>query len=145
MQKTYEHPKKYQIEIPAKIRKKLACMQGFCYCFTNWKVHYWIFEIFFYQLTPRRRSPMMVNGLDSGMLKKVKDIALETRMAGGVINRRQLRSIATGVVRVNITNPLKEYGGDLVLTNKWARGVLEKLMWSKCKGTTRKVDPSPSF
>ena len=87
----------------------------------------------------------MVNGLDSGMLKKVKDIALETRMAGGVINRRQLRSIATGVVRVNITNPLKEYGGNLVLTNKWARGVLEKLMWSKCKGTTRKVDPSPSF
>ena len=61
---------------------------------------------------------MMVNGLDSGMLKKVKDIALETRMAGGVISRRQLRSIATGVVRVNITNPLKEYGGDLVLTNK---------------------------
>ena len=32
-----------------------------------------------------------------------------------------------------------------MLTNKWARGVLEKLTWRRCKGTTRKVDPSPQF
>ena len=73
------------------------------------------------------------------MLKKVKDIALGTRMAGGVINRRQLVSIATGVVRANNPNLLKEYGGNLVFTDKWARGVLEKLTWSKRKGTTGKV------
>ena len=48
-------------------------------------------------------------------------------MIGGVINRRQLISIATKVVRANNPNLLKEYGGDLVLTDKWARGVLEKL------------------
>ena len=61
------------------------------------------------QLISGRRSAMMVTGpkigrpnlLDPGMLKKVKDIALGTRMAGGVINRRQLISIATGVVRAN--------------------------------------------
>ena len=64
-------------------------------------------------------------------------------MAGGVINRRQFISIATGVVRVNNPNPLQEYGGDLVLTDKWARGVLEKPTRSKRKGTTGKVDPSP--
>ena len=40
---------------------------------------------------------------------------------------------------------MKEYGGDLVLTDKWARGVLEKLTWSKRKGTTEKVDPSSQF
>ena len=85
------------------------------------------------------------NLLDSGMLKKVKDIALGTRMAGGVISRRQLISIATGVVRANNPNLLKEYSDDLVLTDKWARGVLEKLGWSKLKGTTGKVDPSPQF
>ena len=62
------------------------------------------------------------------MLKKFKDIALGTRMAGRVINRRQLISIATGVVRANNSNLLKEYGGNLVLTDKWARGVLEKLI-----------------
>ena len=55
------------------------------------------------------------NLLDSGMLKKVKDIALGTRMAGGVINRRQLISI---MVRANNPNLLKEYGGDLVVTDK---------------------------
>ena len=77
------------------------------------------------------------------MLKKVKDIPLGTRMARGVINR--LISIATEVVRANNSNLLKKYGGDLMLSDKWARGVLEKLSWSKRKGTTRKVDPSPQF
>ena len=47
-------------------------------------------------------------------------------MAGGVINRRQLVSIATGVVRANNPNFLKEYG-DLLWTDKWAKGVLENL------------------
>ena len=66
-------------------------------------------------------------------------------MAWGVINRRQLISIATVVVRSNNPNLLKEYGDDLVLTNKCARGGLEILTWSKRKGTTGKVDPFPSF
>ena len=48
-------------------------------------------------------------------------------MAGGAVNGRQLVSIATGVVRANNPNLLKEYGGDLVLTDKWAKGVLENL------------------
>ena len=79
------------------------------------------------------------------MLKKVKDIALGTRMAGEAIKRRQLISIATGVVKANNPNMLKEYSGGLVLTDKWARGVLENLSWSKRKGTTGKVDTSPQF
>ena len=48
-------------------------------------------------------------------------------MTGRVISRHQLISIATGVVRVNNPNFLKEDGGDVVLTNKWARRALEKL------------------
>ena len=66
------------------------------------------------------------NLLDFGMLKKVKDIVLWTKMAEGVINRSQLISIATWVVRENNPNLLEECGVDLVLTDKWARGVLEK-------------------
>ena len=50
------------------------------------------------------------------MLKKVEDIALKTRMAGGVINRRQLISIATGVVRANNPTLLKDFSGDQVLS-----------------------------
>ena len=49
------------------------------------------------------------------------------------------------MVRANSPSLLKEYGGDLVLTDKWVRGVLEKNTWSKCKGTTGKVDPSHQF
>ena len=57
-------------------------------------------------------------------------------MTGVVINRHQLISIATGVVRSNNPNLLKEYGGDLALTDKWDRGVLENL-----RGASAKVPP----
>ena len=49
------------------------------------------------------------------------------------------------MVTANNPSLLKEYGGDLVLTDKWARGMLEKITWSKRKGTNGKVDPSPQF
>ena len=153
---SYDRPKKYQVEIPAKIKKEVDLYArdfGTASAIKNLLLpniqNTLLSEP---QLTPGSRSAMMVikrigrpNLLNSGMLKKVKDIALETRMAGGVINRRQLTSIATGVVRAINLNLLKEYGGDLVLIDKWAIGVLERLTWSKRKGTTGKIDPSPSF
>ena len=68
------------------------------------------------------------NLLDFGILK---DIALETRMGGrrgarGFINSRQLMSVATGVVRGNNPNLLKECGGNLVLSDNATLGVVEK-------------------
>ena len=77
------------------------------------------------------------------MLKKVKDIAIGTRAAGGVINRKQILNIAKGVVRANNPNALKEFGGNLDLTDRWTRDVLKQLKWSKRKGTNGKVDSSP--
>ena len=53
--------------------------------------------------------------------------------------------MTTGVVRENNPNLLKEYGRDLVLGDRWARGVLEKLTWSKHKVPSGKVDSSPQF
>ena len=85
------------------------------------------------------------NLLDETLLKKVKEIAIGTRAAGGVINRNQILNIAKGVVRANNPNALKEFGGRLDLTNRWVRDVLKQLKWSKHKGTTGKVDPSPQF
>ena len=71
---------------------------------------------------------------------------LGTRMAGGVIKRRQFISIATAVARANNLNLLKEYDSHLMLTDKWADGrMLEKLTWGKRKGATGKVGPSPQF
>ena len=59
-----------------------------------------------------------LNQLDFGMLKKKLDIALVTRMAGGVINRHHLTGIAEVVIRANNVSLLTGYGGDLVLTDK---------------------------
>ena len=40
---------------------------------------------------------------------------------------------------------LKDLGDNLVLTEKWATGVLEKPKWNKRKGVTEKVVPSRQF
>ena len=40
---------------------------------------------------------------------------------------------------------MNECGGDLVLTDKWARAFFEKRNWSKREGTTGKVHPPSSF
>ena len=150
---------KYQVEIPAKINEEVGLYARDCgttsaikrfttkypkYSFIRTTVNTWKKKCGDGDWTVIKRIGRP-NLLDSGMLKKVKDIALGTRMAGGVINRRQLTSIATGVVRPINPNLLKEYGSDLVVTDKWARRVLEKLTCSKRKGTPGKVHPSPSF
>ena len=83
--------------------------------------------------------------LDETVPKKVKDIAIGTRATGGVINRKQILNIVKGVVKSNNPNALKEFGGSLDLTDRSARVVLKQLKWSKRKGTTSKVDPSPQI
>ena len=75
------------------------------------------------------------------MIKKVKDIAFGTRSAGRVINRKQILNIANGVVKANNPNSLKEFGGKLELTDRWARYLLNTMEWKKRKGTTGKVEP----
>ena len=85
------------------------------------------------------------NLLDETLLKKVKNIAIGTRAAGGVINRKQILNIAKAVVGANNPNALKEFGGSLDLTDLWAREVLKQLKCSKREGTSGKVDPSPQF
>ena len=155
MQKTYERPKKYQVEIPAKMKKKVGLYAkdfGTASAIIKFTTKYP--KYFFIRTTVNTWKKKCKDGdwtvikrigipnlLDSDMLKKIKDIALGTRMAGGVINRRQVISIATGVVRASNPNLLKEYSGDLVLTDKWARGVLEKLKWSKRKGSKSRSFP----
>ena len=57
-------------------------------------------------------------------------------MAGAVTNRRSPICIANDVVKANNTDLLKEFGGNLELTGKWARRFLEKLEMTQHKGTT---------
>ena len=156
MQKTYERQIKYQVEIPARIKKEVdLCAKDFGtasafkkfttkypkYSFSRTTVNTWKKKCNDGDWTVIKRIGKP-NLLDSGMLKKVKDIALGTRMPEGVINKRQLISIATGVVRANNPNLLKEQCRLCWLC--WAR-VLEKVTWSKRRGTTGKVAPHPDF
>ena len=83
------------------------------------------------------------NLVDETVPKKVKDIAIGTRATGGVINRKQILNIVKGVVKSNNPNALKEFGGSLDLTDRWARAVLKQLKWGKRKGTTGNVDSPP--
>ena len=67
------------------------------------------------------------NLLDETLLKKVKDIAIGTRAAGGGINRKQILNIGMGVLRANNPNALTEFDGILDLTDGRARNVLKQL------------------
>ena len=67
---------------------------------------------------PTFKKAGRTNLLDETLLEKVKDIAVSTRAAGGVINRKRIPNIAKGVVRANNSNALKEFGGTLDLTDR---------------------------
>ena len=83
--------------------------------------------------------------MDDCLIGKVKDIATGTRQIGGVINRRQILNIDEGVIRENNPDILKEFGGTVELTDRWARSILTTLNWRTRKGTTGKVKSSLQF
>ena len=60
-------------------------------------------------------------------MKKVKDIAIDTRGTGDVIKRKQVLNIVKGFVKPNNLNSLEGFSGTLEITNKWARDLLKKL------------------
>ena len=88
------------------------------------------------------RKAGRTNILNDALLVKVKDIALGTRMTGGVINSKQLTNIGDGVIRANNPEMLKEFGGTIELREGWTRSVLKSLNWSERRTTTGKVELS---
>ena len=63
MQKTYEHPKKYHVEIPGKIKKEVdlyASDFGTALAIKKFTTKYPKYSFIRTQLTPGRRSAMMV-------------------------------------------------------------------------------------
>ena len=79
------------------------------------------------------------------MLKKIKDVTVESRLAGTVISRKMVVRIGTIVVKANEPQILSEFGGSLELTEGWAQNVLKGIDWVKRKGTTGKFEPRPKF
>ena len=122
-------PRKYQCNIPENVKKEVgeyalefgtkSAIKRFTkkyprYVFLRTSVNNWKCKCKKGQVDVNfQRKIGRPNLLEDDLLKKVNDIAIGTRLAGGVINRRQLICIANGVVRANNPNLLKEFGGPL--------------------------------
>ena len=94
--------------------------------------------------TVQRRQSRQ-NLLDDEFLVKVKDVVAVARIDGGLISRKMVIAIRTGVIKENCPSKLKDFGGHIVLIEGWARDVLKSLEWSKRKGTTSKIESSEQF
>ena len=144
--KSHSRPKKYQKEIPKKVKREdgnhsltfgtSSAIKKFSvkypkFTFIRTSVNNWTNKCetggdnFVFKKVGRP------NLLDDKLIKKNKDIAKETRQPGGVINRRQIVNITKGVVRANNPDILKEFGGTISLINRWVKSVLPDLNWSK--------------
>ena len=151
IQKSCSRPDKYQKGIPEEIKTEVgtyANIYGTASAIKKFSTKY---EKYTFNQTVNswkaksKNKSGRPNILGENLIKKVKDIAIGTRAAGGVINRKQILNIANGVITANDPNALEEYGGTLNLTDRWARHVLTKMELTKRKGTTGKVEPSPQF
>ena len=60
------------------------------------------------------------NLLDDEFLVKMKDVVTGVCMAGGVISRKMVIAIGTGVIKANFLSKLKDVGGHIALTEGWA-------------------------
>ena len=80
------------------------------------------------------------NLLDSNLIKKLKDIVIGTRAAGGVISRRQILNIAKCVVKADNPSSLQVFSRTLELTNRWARDLLDSMEWNKRRETTGNIE-----
>ena len=83
--------------------------------------------------------------LDDEFLVKVKDVVTGVCISGGVTSRKMVIAIVTGVIKANRPSKLKDFGGHIVLTKIWSRGVLKSVEWSKRKDTIGKIEPSEQF
>ena len=76
---------------------------------------------------------------------QITDIVNSCRLAGCVINRSRVIAIGKGIIRATDASLLKEYGGPIELTNRWARRLMEKMDWSQRKATTSKLPVAPAL
>ena len=67
------------------------------------------------------------NLLADEFLVKVKDVVTGVLITGGVIYRKMVIVIGTGVIKANFSSKLKDFGGHIVLTEGWAKSVLKSI------------------
>ena len=67
------------------------------------------------------------NLLDKEFLVRVKDVVTGVCTAGGVISRKMVIAIGTGVIKANCSSKLKDFRSQTALTEGWATGVLKSM------------------
>ena len=85
----------------------------------------------------RGRPLMLGDQLDDAVIEHLQSIRTE----GGVINSTIVVATATGIVKEMNSGLLAEHGGSLNISKSWAKSLLNRMGWVKCKGTkaARKV------
>ena len=140
IQKSCNQKVKYQKAVPETIKKDVSMYAQVCgtasaikkfsskyakYNFNKTTANSWKTKC--KVANPTFKKAERPNLLNETLLKKVKDVVIGTRAAGGVLNRKHILNIAKGVVTANNSNALKEFGGSLDLTDRWSRDVLKQL------------------
>ena len=74
----------------------------------------------------------------SEIMGVVKDLVHGSREAGATIMRLDVINIAHGVILSTKPGLLKENGGSITLTDRWARNTLKSMSMVKLRGTTAK-------
>ena len=83
---------------------------------------------------PRERPSKMGDELTA----ELKSILHNLRVNCGAVTRKTVIAIGNGILKARCPEMLEENGGNITLTTKWARGVLESLDWVKRRYTTAK-------
>ena len=61
------------------------------------------------------------------MMLKIMKVFIRICLAGAMFSRKMVISIGAGVLKANNHNSLSEFGGNVILTDIWARSVSESL------------------
>ena len=78
-------------------------------------------------------------------LLAIQDMIISLQMAGVIIGRSRVISVSKGVIKASNPTLLKECGGELELTDRWARSLLAGMNMVRRKVTTSKLPVAPAF
>ena len=76
------------------------------------------------------------NTIPLEILATIKDIISSLRLTGCVIQRPRVIAITKGAIKAENPSLLKECGGDIMLTDRWARTLLTNMNYVRRKETT---------
>ena len=165
LKNSWKEKKKYQIDLPSKVIGKLgkyanrygtqAPIVYFCekyqqYTLKRTTVSNWKWQVSNPQVgePPKKFNKKCRHSLvGEEFVVKIKEAIIGIRPTGSVISRKMviIILIGNGMLKVNNSNNLSEFGIGIMLTGNWARGALRSINWVKQKGNTRKVGPLPNF